>query len=115
MKKQLLLLSIFFSSLLLADENSDKTVQLDNLIEVTQQSLEAQIALKQEIQVYQKLFDSYVNDPEDKQLLIKATQSAHRIMENIKAHHLEQIFDSKFLGELNLFAQVANKRGIPKP
>lgn len=103
------------SCVLMAEEISDKTSQLDHLIEATKENLNAQIILKQSIAEYQHLFESYVNNPEDKQLLLQVTKSAHRIIESIKHHHLEQLFDPKFLGELSLFDQVANKRGIPKP
>lgn len=99
----------------LGAEIQDTTSQLSDLIEATKKSLEAEITLKQNIEDYQSLFDRYSSDPENRELLLQVTKSAHKAMKIINEHHLEQLFDSKFLSELSLFDQVASKRGLPKP
>lgn len=88
---------------------------LDNLIEVTQQSVDSQKKLRDLIRLYQTLQTQYLQNEDDKELLYKIVRVAYLASESIKENHLSQIFDPDFLKELNLFAQIAAKRGIPKP
>lgn len=90
-------------------------VMLDHLIEATQQSLENQKMLRQQIKEYQKLQFQYLNNSQDNELLYRMVKAAYTISENIKENHLSHAFSPEFMSEINLFSQVASKRGIPKP
>lgn len=88
---------------------------LDNLIDVTKQNLEMQTQLRDRIQEYQKLLAVYLQNENDKELLFKLVRVATAVSNTVKENHLTQIFDQEFLSELNVFANIGNKRGIPKP
>lgn len=88
---------------------------LDNLIEVTQQNIDNQKKLRDLIRLYQTLQAQYLQNEDDKELLYKIVRVAYLASESVKENQLSQIFDPDFLKELNLFAQIAVKRGIPKP
>ena len=90
-------------------------VMLDNLIEATQKSIENQKILRQQIKDYQKLQLQYLNNSQDNELLYRMVKSAYAISNTIKENHLTQAFSPEFMSEINLFAQVASKRGIPRP
>lgn len=88
---------------------------LDNLIEVTKLNLEIQKKLRDQIVEYQQLLALYLKNENDKELLFKLVRVATSVSNSVKENHLTQIFDQEFLSELNVFAQIGNKRGIPKP
>ncbi|MBA3815152.1 MAG: hypothetical protein H0X29_01260 [Parachlamydiaceae bacterium] len=89
--------------------------RIDNLIEATQQSLEDQKQLREKIVEYQKIQESYLLHPKDNELLFRMIKSAYATLKSIQDNHLEHNFDPEFISELKVFAQVASKRGIPKP
>lgn len=93
----------------------DELGQLDALINVTQQNLKNQIALKSTIKAYLDLQAQYLADPDNKELLLKTARSATIALDEIKAANLVQSFSKDFMAELTLFAQIGQKRGIPKP
>lgn len=88
---------------------------LQDLIDATTHNLQQQQLLKQQVEEYLSLLNQYMNDIDNKQLLIKLVKSAHQAFETIKALHLTQSFNPDFISELSLFSQVAVKRGIPTP
>lgn len=87
---------------------------LDDLIDSTQKILDNQKKIRDQIIAFQKLQNSY-QSTQDKELIVLMVKTAHKLLENIKENHLTQVFDPDFLSELTVFAQVATKRGIPKP
>lgn len=93
----------------------NELTMLDNLIEVTQQNLERQEALRELVKEYQKVHDQYMKNIDDKELLYGLIKKAYRLLENIKESHLEHAFAPEFISELTVFSQVAAKRGVPKP
>lgn len=88
---------------------------LNTLISATKQNLDNEMALKKQVESYQKLQQLYLKNADDKELLFQMVKAAYRLQETIKSYHLEHTFSKEFLNELNVFAQVANKRAIPKP
>lgn len=88
---------------------------IDLLITTTEQSLENQKKLRASIAEYQALEKQYIDSQDDVELLYKVIKAAKRTLDSIKANHLTYNFDSKFIEELNVFAQVGSKKGIPKP
>lgn len=88
---------------------------LDNLIEVTKVNLDVQKKLREQIGDYQKLLALYLKNENDKELLFRLVRVATSVSNTVKENHLTQIFDQEFLSEINVFAQIGNKRGIPKP
>lgn len=98
------------------DKSKENQVALlDNLIEVTEKNLEAQKALKQQVQSYLALQNEYMKNPNDKDKTLKMVQEAYYLHEKIKEAHLTQAFSTDFISELIFFSEIANKRGIPKP
>jgi hypothetical protein len=88
---------------------------LNALIEATQRSLEQQKNLLEQVKKYQELQQRYIEDPENKELLLQLAKEALRVQKSIEATHLKQAFEPEFLSELTLFSQIGLKRGIPRP
>lgn len=123
------ILFIFISSLLLGSLNavdlpsissvsSNVNSELDGLntlINATKQNLDNQLAVKKQVESYQKLQQLYLQSPDNTEILFQIVKNAYKLQEAIRYYHLEQAFSGDFLNELNIFAQVANKRAIPKP
>lgn len=101
-----------FSGILTA---ADELNQLDALIQVTQQNVKTQMALKEDIKTYLDLQSQYLKDPNNKELLLKTARSATIALDHIKAANLTHTFSKDFMAELTLFAQIGQKKGIPKP
>lgn len=89
--------------------------RLDTLITATDQSLEVQKKLRNEIVEYQRNQEKFLLSPNDNDLLVKMARSAFRTLELIQESHLEQTFDPDFINELKVLSKVVAKRGIPKP
>lgn len=89
--------------------------RLDNLIQATQQSLEGQKKLRERIMEYQKIQNLYLQNTNDNELLFQMVKSAYRTLSCVKENHLMQTLDTEFISELTKLAQIATKRGIPKP
>lgn len=89
--------------------------EIDNLIAATEQKLRDFQELKQHLQKYQLLEQAYMNDPDNKELLMKLIREASRTMRLIQEYQLTDTFPPKFMKELALFANVGNKRGVPRP
>jgi hypothetical protein len=96
-------------------EEKDPLETIGNLIEATKKNLKNQMALRDMIKNYQSLQTEFLRHSHDKELLFKMTKAAHKVLENIKANHLVQVFDPEFINELSLFSQTGLKRGMPKP
>jgi hypothetical protein len=88
---------------------------LDKLIETTKMSVKNQENLRTQIQEYQKIQDLYLKNTQDNDQLLRMIKSAARLLNTIKTNQLSYLFDAEFISELTMFAQIANKRGIPKP
>lgn len=88
---------------------------LDQLIAVTQRNVEAQRLLRCQLIDYQQLQTRYLRNPDDKDVLFRLIKTAQKAMNTIKNEELTHLFSSEFLSELNLFAQIGSKRGVPKP
>lgn len=93
----------------------NEIARLDDLIQATEMSLEAQKKLKAEILDYQQLQNQFLNNSKDNELLLKLVKSAHRTLRTIKDNRLENMFDTDFIDELTVLSQPAAKRGVPKP
>ncbi len=88
--------------------------RLDHLIVVTEQNLENQKKLKTLFLDYQQQQVNYLQDTQNKEVTLQMVKSAYVLLENIKAFHLIQAFDTEFVSQLTFFSQFATKRGIPK-
>lgn len=97
------------------NKETNEFVILDSLIAATQQSLESQKTLREWVKQFKEIQNQCLLNPEDSDLLLRAVKVARRTLECMKENHLTQAFDPEFISELSLFAQVASKRGIPKP
>jgi len=90
-------------------------VMLDHLIDITKENLEMQKQLRDHIHGYQQMLALYLKNENDKELLFKLVRVATAVSNTVRENHLTQIFDQEFLSELNVFANIGNKRGIPNP
>lgn len=93
----------------------NELARLDMLIVATQQSLESQKKLREQIAEYQKIQEYYLKHTQDNEVLFRMIKSAYMTLNTIKENHLEQTFDPDFISELTIISQVAKKRGVPKP
>jgi len=125
MLKKFLFLSIIPSFFLSAADNINPTTtdlpklqqaatnkelaQLDDLITATQRSLEQLNNLKSILTKYQEAQAVYLQNENNVELLYKMIKLAHKALAIIQENHLSQSFDTAFLNELTLFAQMANK------
>ncbi len=114
--KLIIHLGILFSIMIkLSLFGENDLAQLDHLIGVTKQNLNGQIVLREQLKTYLDLQTQYLKNPDDKELLLKAAKAASKALETIQDAHLAQTFSQSFMNELTLFAQISQKRGIPKP
>ena len=97
------------------EQTSNELTRLNNLIQVTAKNLEKQKSLLIMVQEYQHMQEKYLKSPDDNDQLFRLVKAAYRLSETIKENNLSQTFSSDFMSELNLFSQIAQKRGIPKP
>lgn len=88
---------------------------LDSLIEVTERNLQRQKELRKEVLLYQEDLALYLKHSSDKDVVLKVAKRARRLLEGIKNLHLIEAFEPDFISELTLFAQIAQKRSVPKP
>lgn len=94
-------------------KNGIELQNLENLISLTLQNLEELQGLKSSIMDFKKLQSQYLDQPQNKELLLRTGNTAKRILEQIKNLHLIHIFDAKFLSELSLFAKMVKKPSLP--
>jgi hypothetical protein len=90
-------------------------VMLDNLIAATQISLDKQKALRDLVAQYNRTQMDTLADIENDELLFRAVKMAQRVLESIQENNLTHNFDSAFLSELTLLAQIGSKYGEPRP
>lgn len=88
--------------------------ELDALIASTEELVQKQKTLRDDLQVYISLRDVYLKDPKNKELLLKTARIAQQSLERIKNEKLTSLFDQGFISEMTLFAKLAGKPSIPK-
>ena len=93
----------------------NEIVMLDNLIAMTQISLEKQKTLRELIVQYNKTQQATLADTDDNELLMRTVKMAQRVLESIQENNLTHNFDAAFLSELTLLAQIGSKYGESKP
>jgi hypothetical protein len=101
-----------------SDASSNVSVELqtlDHIISMTKENLTAQKVVKQKVQYYYRLQQAYLANPDDRELLFRMVKTSFKLLEIINNNHLQHAFSDDFLHELDVFAQVAVKRGIPRP
>jgi len=87
---------------------------LEALIQVTEHNIELQKTLRTQLAEFIKLKEIFIKTPDDKELLFRVAKLAKQAVDLIKEDHLTSTFEPQFLSELNLFANLASKRGIPR-
>jgi len=94
---------------------SPEIATLDNLIQITEQSLHNQQGLKKLMQEYQVVHDKIMQNPDNKEELFQMIKLAQRLLNSIKENHLANAFSQDFISELTVYSQIASKKGIPTP
>lgn len=90
-------------------------VQLDDLIQATDQSLKSQKELRGLILKYEEAQKKCIESPNDNELLYQAAIAGHKVLDKIKESYLIHNFSEEFIKELTLFDQVGSKNFIPSP
>lgn len=108
--------TVFFglNSLLAAPQTTEIEI-VEGLIKLSERNVETQKNLRTLLLDYQVANKNYVQNPEDKDALFKTAKLALKTSQIIQENHLEHLFTQEFMSELNLFAQIAKKMGIPRP
>lgn len=88
---------------------------LENLLSATKLTIESGERLKTDIQQYLTCQAAYLEDPANRDLCFRMVRKARDVMIEIDDSNLTQVFDSEFLSELSLFAEMGKKRGLPQP
>lgn len=101
-------------SSLLAVSQSKEIEVVEGLIKLSECNVETQKNLRALILDYQTANANYIQNPDDRDSLLKTAKLALRTSQIIQDNHLEHLFTQEFMSELNLFAQIAKKMGIPK-
>ncbi len=89
--------------------------QLDDIIAVTEKSAIDQKQLRRQLSDYYKVKARYLQDEQNKDNIIQLVKAAHLVQQSINSQHLQYLFDSDLLEELNFFSQIASKKGLPRP
>jgi hypothetical protein len=89
--------------------------RMDALIKATENTLELEQRVRNNIVEYQRIQELFLLAPEDNEMLMKMVRIAHKTLLSIQEAHLEYTFDPDFINELKFLSSVAVKRGIPKP
>ena len=101
----------------ISDASSDvdhELSELNALITVTEEMLTAEKKVRFQVEEYSRLRQLYLRDGDDRELLFRIIKAAYTLRETIHHHHLDHAFSKSFIEELDLFAQVANKRSLPR-
>ena len=94
---------------------SKEFLLMERLQEATEISLANQKHLKETLLENRSLLDLYLNHPADKDLAMKVSRVAAKLLEEVKENYLLESFETDFISELTLFAQLSEKKGIPRP
>lgn len=117
MSKFLILSLLYSFSLFASDPNllREEFVLLDRLQEATRESLKNQEHLKKTLSAYKENLSLYLENSGDKDLALKVSRVAALLLAEIKENYLLEAFNTDFISELTLFAQLSEKKGIPRP
>jgi len=96
-------------------KNSPKEISpIEEMIFSTEETLNVARTLKDKIQVYLDLQETFIINPSDKETCFQMVKAAHHIMADIQNYQLSQLFDPEFLSELSLFSEMGRKRPSAK-
>lgn len=88
---------------------------LNHIVAGTERTLAAQRDIQQQLSRYRQLKSEYLQDPQNRSLVIRLVKAAHKLNESIKAQYLNDALDGEFLRELTFFSKIAAKKSLPKP
>lgn len=89
--------------------------ELEVLISSTEKLVEKQKSLLKQLQEYLTLHDAYLQDTENRELLLRTAKKAQQALDQIKAERLSYLFSTNFISEMTLFAKLAGRPSIPLP
>lgn len=98
-----------------ARPEKDPLRTLDDLMALTERSLNDQKQLRRQLVEYYKVKARYLQDPQNKDNIVQMIKAAHQVQQIIEAQHLAYVFDSELLDELKFFSQIASKKGMTRP
>lgn len=98
-----------------ARPEKDPLRPLDDLIALTEKNLSEQKQLRRQAVEYYKIKTRYLQDKQNKDLVVQMVRAAHQMQQTIEGQRLAQLFDAELLEELKFFSKIAAKNGITKP
>ncbi len=98
-----------------ARPDKDPLRPLDDLIAITEKNLNEQKLLRKQAVEYYKIKSRYLQDKQNKDLVIQMVRAAHQMQQTIESQRVAQLFDAELLEELKFFAKIAAKNGITSP
>lgn len=93
----------------------NELTMLDFLITATEESLNNQKMLREEIKKYQVALKAFLKNSDNNDLLYQLVKVAYKTNEEIKKNHLTHNFNPEFISDLNFFSEIAKKNNIPIP
>ncbi len=87
---------------------------LDRLIQMSERTKANLDTLRNQIIDYRAKQESYLKQPDDKELLFQMAKSANAIVNQAKAAHLNDTLEPEFLEEIIMLAQIYRKITLPK-
>ncbi len=96
-------------------ETEDELKAIEHLISATERNLEAQKKVRALIVDYHGIQARCLENPEDKDRIFLLAKTASHLLKAIKENYLINIFHPKFISELSLVSQPADKKSLPRP
>ncbi len=93
----------------------DDVRQLDDLISLTEKSLSEQKELRNQLVMYHRVKEQYLEDKSNRQQIVRMVKAAHQLLQHIESQHLTHVLEAETLDELHFFSQIASKKGISRP
>lgn len=120
MKAKVLIFLSFLCSSLVCLQGEETSVEMemplteleaiDQLIEVSRENLKNQELLKELLIEYKKAQEVYFKNPEDRKAASKMVVLAKKVLSQIEENHLKHLFKERFISELTMLSQMANKK-----
>lgn len=83
---------------------------VDDLINCAQKTIDNLKTIKKQMEQYEATQKKFINDPNNKELILGTVKSARTLLESIQEANLTQNFDPEFISELTLLSQIGSKK-----
>lgn len=110
-------ITVIVSSLILMSfsREGDELEAIERLMSLTEQQLQAQKELKDHVVLFKAQQDAFFNGTQTKEHVSRMVTTASDILKIIEAHNYRHLFSLLYLQEIEMFANIANKKGPARP